>query len=302
MNIPKISVITVVYNGAKTIQRSIESVLGQTFTNLELLIIDGGSTDGTIDILKEINSDKVRWTSENDKGIYDAMNKGIQKASGEWIFFLGDDDHLYDSHVLESIFSNPGFENTDLIYGNIKSDAFKGLYDGEFNYEKLLNKNISHQSIFYHKNVFVKTGFYNLNFKTHADWDFNLRCFENKEIQIKYANVIVAEFGMGGVSSNYDLPFLRESLLPRKLAFLKLNMDSLTNIKQYDEWWRFLRNSGVRNINDFKNSGYDLPVPAVILSMVKWQNKLPETFLRKGLFSKITMFANYIVNINKVRN
>ena len=299
---PKISIIIVVFNGAKTIGRTIESVLGQTYKNLELLIIDGGSTDGTIEILENSKSDKLFFTSEPDKGIYDAMNKGIEKASGEWIFFLGDDDHFFNDNVLQSIFSNPGTENVDFVYGNVKSEYYKKLYDGKFDYEKLLQKNISHQAIFYRKNIFSKIGLYNLNYKTHADWDFNLRCFENEEIKIKFENSTVAEFGKGGVSSNYDVPFLRESLLPRKLEFLKSNKEGLQSIQSYDEWWRFLRNSGIRSSHDFQQSGYHSSVPDKILSMVKWQNKLPVNLLRNGLFSKIVMFANYIVNINKVHH
>jgi glycosyltransferase involved in cell wall biosynthesis len=298
---PKISVIVVVFNGVETLEKTIISVLRQTYNNVELLIIDGGSTDGTLDILKNNKSNNLFWVSEPDKGIYDAMNKGIQKALGDWIFFLGADDHFYNNQVLETIFSKSNYESMDLIYGNVKSDSYRGIYDGEFNFEKLLQKNISHQSIFYNKDIFRKIGFYNLKYKTHADWDFNLRCYENKEVKIKYIDTIIAEFGKGGVSSNYDLPFLKESLLPRKLSFLQSQKKALTRIKNYDEWWRFIRNTHIRNQNDFHQSGYT-SVPPIILSMVKWQNKIPENLLRKGIISKISMFANYIINIRKVRN
>ncbi|MEO6948418.1 MAG: glycosyltransferase family 2 protein [Ginsengibacter sp.] len=299
---PKISIITVVYNGANSIGKTIQSVLDQTYQNVELIIIDGGSTDGTIDILTKFNSDKIIWTSEPDQGIYDAMNKGIQKSSGDWIYFLGGDDQFYSDQVLESIFLKPFFEDVDFIYGNVKSDAFKGLYNGEFDYEKLLQKNISHQSIFYHRSIFITIGLYNLKYKTHADWDFNLRCYENRDINIKYLDAIIAIFAKGGVSSNYDLPFLRESLLPRKLEFLKSKKGALSTLKKYDEWWRFLRNSKIRSIADFKDSGYLFEVPDVILSMVYWQKRVPGNLLRYGIISKISMFANYITNINKSSN
>jgi glycosyltransferase involved in cell wall biosynthesis len=299
---PKVSIIVVVFNGAKTLAKTINSVLGQTYQNLELLIIDGGSTDGTLDILENNKSEKLFWTSEPDNGIYDAMNKGIQKATGDWIFFLGADDHFYNHQVLDTVFSKSNFENIDFVYGNVKSDSYKGIYDGEFNFEKILQKNISHQSIFHRRSLFDQVGFYNLKYKTHADWDFNLRCYENEHVSIKYTDVVIAEFGKGGVSSNYDLPFLKESLLPRKLEFLKSHTDSIIHLKNYDEWWRFIRNTRIRNQNDFHQSGYTSSVPAIILSMIKWQNELPQNLLKKGIFSKITMFANYIVNIRKIRN
>jgi glycosyltransferase involved in cell wall biosynthesis len=298
----KISVITVVFNAVKTLESTIDSVLAQTNKNYELIIIDGGSMDGTLEILKNKKAENLFWTSDPDKGIYDAMNKGIKKATGEWIIFLGADDKFYDQYVLENIFSESNHDGVDFIYGNVKSEAYKGLYDGEFNYEKLLKKNISHQSIFYRKSIFDTIGSYNLKYKTHADWDFNLRCFENKELQIKYVDTVIAEFGKGGLSSNYDIPFLRESLLPRKLNFLKANKQSIKTLKNYDEWWRFVRNAGIRNEKDLSASGCDSETPSIISSMIKWQNKIPQNLLQNGIFSKLSMFANYLVNFNKLRD
>ncbi len=299
---PKISIIIVVFNGAKTIEKTLESVLGQTWRNLELIVVDGGSTDDTLEILKKIENPVLSWTSEPDKGIYDAMNKGLQKATGDWIYFLGADDEFYDRKVLSSVFEEAHFENIDFIYGNVKSDAFKGIYDGVFNYNKLLIKNISHQAIFYHKSIFLKNGNFNLKYKSHADWDFNLRCFEIKDIRIKYVDRIIAQFGEGGVSSNYDLPFLRESLMPRKLKLLQTEKNSLHNLKNYDEWWRFIRNAKLKSEDDFIKSGYILPIPGVILSMVNRQNKLSQSMLEKGVFSKIFMFINYLFSYHKIRN
>ena len=297
----KISIIIVAFNAAKTLETSIQSILQQSYSNKELIVIDGGSTDGTLEILEKINQKGFFWISEPDKGIYDAMNKGIKKATGEWIFFLGADDYFYDNLVLEAVFTIPDIENIDFIYGNIKSDSYTGFYDGEFNFEKLLKKNISHQSIFYRKNIFDKTGFYNLKYKTHSDWDFNLRCYENEVINTKYVDLTIAVFGKGGVSSTYDLAFLRESLFPRKIEFLKTNKLILKDIKNYDEWWRFIRNAGFRTQNDFFEAGYNQDIPDVILAMVKWQNKIPNSFLRMGIISKTIMFISYLFNYYKIR-
>jgi glycosyltransferase involved in cell wall biosynthesis len=298
----KISVITVVFNAAKTFETTIKSVLAQTNKNHELIIVDGGSTDGTLEIFKNKNADRLLWISEPDKGIYDAMNKGIQKASGEWIIFLGADDKFYNQYVLENIFSTSTHDEIDFIYGNVKSEAYKGLYDGVFDYEKLLRKNISHQSIFYRKSIFDKIGTYNLNYKTHADWDFNLRCFENKELQIKYVDNIIAEFGKGGLSSQHDAPFLRESLLPRKIKFLKENISYLKNIRHYDEYWRVIRNAKIKSETDLKKYVKNVSLPAPVLSMIKYQHKISEHLLRNGIVSKLTMFANYLFNFNKLQD
>ncbi len=300
--LPKISIIIVVYNGAKTLESAMNSVFTQSYKNLELVIIDGGSADGTLDILKNNNSPYLKWISEPDKGIYDAMNKGMSIASGEWLYFLGADDELFDNKILENIFNAPNLANVEFLYGNIKIGDNKKSYDGEFDYEKLLKKNISHQAIFYHRNIFEKIGYYNTRFKTHADWDFNLRCFENNSIRKRYTHKIVAKFSRGGLSINYDIPFLRESLMPRKMDFLKTNKHIMYNLKNYDEYWRFIRNSGFRNENDFYDSGYRSKVPKVILSMLKWQNKLPESLLRNGVVSKISMFSNYLFYYHKIKN
>jgi glycosyltransferase involved in cell wall biosynthesis len=299
---PKISIIIVVYNGAKTLERAMNSAFEQTYKNIELIIIDGGSVDGTLEILKKNHSSNLKWISEPDKGIYDAMNKGVRISTGEWLYFLGADDEFYDNHLLESIFHESNLKNVEFLYGNVKRGDNKKLYDGEFDYQKLLKKNISHQAIFYNKNIFEKNGNYNVSYKTHADWDLNLGCFENKSISIKYIDKIIARFGTGGLSVNYDIPFLRESLMPRKMDFLKANKHSLYHLKNYDEWWRFIRNSGFRNEKDFHDSGYKTNVPAVILSTVKIQNRLPESLLRKGVFSKIFMFISYLFSYHKIRD
>jgi glycosyltransferase involved in cell wall biosynthesis len=291
---PKISVIIVVYNAANTVETAINSILEQTYKNTEVIVIDGGSVDGTLEILKKYKAANLRWISEPDKGIYDAMNKGIKFSSGEWLYFLGADDKLYGNKILEDIFKESDLHDAEFLYGNVKRGTHSKLYDGEFDYEKLLKKNISHQAVFYKTDIFLRSGSYNLRYRTHADWDVNLRCFENQTVKTKYIDKIIACFATGGASVNYDIPFLRECLMPRKIDFLKANPHILKNLKNYDEWWRFIRNSGLRNEKDFHNSGYKSKVPAVILSMVKWQNKLPESFLRNGVFSKISMFTNYL--------
>jgi glycosyltransferase involved in cell wall biosynthesis len=291
---PKISVIIVVYNAANTVETAINSILEQTYKNTEVIVIDGGSVDGTLEILKKYKAANLRWISEPDKGIYDAMNKGIKFSSGEWLYFLGADDKLYGNKILEDIFKESDLHDAEFLYGNVKRGTHSKLYDGEFDYEKLLKKNISHQAVFYKTDIFLRSGSYNLRYSTHADWDVNLRCFENQTVKTKYIDKIIACFATGGASVNYDIPFLRECLMPRKIDFLKANPHILKNLKNYDEWWRFIRNSGLRNEKDFHDSGYKSKVPAVILSMVKWQNKLPESFLRNGVFSKISMFTNYL--------
>ncbi len=116
---PKISVVTVCYNSAATLEQTMLSVLGQSYPDIEYIVIDGGSTDGTVDIIKKYADRLVHWVSEPDKGIYDAMNKGIAAATGSYINFMNSGDSFYDNRVVEAIFKD-GCDSADIIYGKTR--------------------------------------------------------------------------------------------------------------------------------------------------------------------------------------
>lgn len=116
---PKISVVTVTYNSAATLEETMLSVLNQTYSDVEYIIIDGGSTDGTVDIIKKYADRLAYWVSEPDKGIYDAMNKGVAIATGDYINFLNSGDIFYSDTTLLDVLTNKEFENADVIYGDI---------------------------------------------------------------------------------------------------------------------------------------------------------------------------------------
>lgn len=203
----KISIIIPTYNASKTLSSALESILKQSFSDYEILIIDGLSTDNTIDIAKSYNDKRIKINSERDNGIYDAMNKGIQLAKGEWIYFLGSDDRFYDSEVLEKVsqWFDQGF---DILYGNVIFSISQKLYDGKFSKLKLIEKNICHQAIFSKKSVFNKTGLFNIEYKALADWHFNMKWSSNPSIKNKYINQIIAYYYEDGFSfSNPDENF-----------------------------------------------------------------------------------------------
>jgi len=199
MTEPLISVITVTRNASKTLEKTILSVLHQNYKSVEYIIIDGASADGSINILQKFQS-SLTYVSEPDKGIYDAMNKGIGMAKGKWIYFLGSDDILYSPNILAQI-KDFLTDEQDFVYGNVIFEKSNRKYDGEFNKEKILTKNICHQAIFYKKTLFETFGLFNLNFKYVADYDFNLKIWANEEIKIKYINLIIAIFNESGFSS-----------------------------------------------------------------------------------------------------
>jgi glycosyltransferase involved in cell wall biosynthesis len=213
------SIVIPTFNSENTLYLSIDSVLKQTFADFEILIIDNLSVDSTITLAKGFNDHRIKIYSEKDLGIYDGMNKAIYLAKGNWLYFMGSDDRLYDREVLENI-SNVLKRNQELnaVYGNVVSSRFGGLYAGEFDSAKLYNQNICHQAIFLKKEVFRITGKFNLKYNFLADYDNNIKWFFSRRVRKKYIDIIVANYADGGYSSlNSDHVFLNDK---RKL-FLK---------------------------------------------------------------------------------
>ncbi|HEX4849989.1 MAG TPA: glycosyltransferase, partial [Puia sp.] len=166
---PLFTIIIPTYNSEKTIQNALNSVLTQSFTDFEILILDNLSNDSTEAIVQSNRErdPRIRLYAEKDNGIYFAMNKGISLAEGEWLYFLGSDDKLHQSSVLQRISENLKDSNCRIIYGNILGSH--GKYDGYFDYDKLLENNISHQAMFFHREVFDRVGVFNTKYRTHAD-------------------------------------------------------------------------------------------------------------------------------------
>lgn len=205
---PLISIVTVCLNSAEYLERAIQSVINQSYDNVEYIIIDGGSTDGTIDIIKKHEDFIDYWVSEPDKGLYDAMNKGANIAKGDWVNFLGSDDVMVNS--LSRII--PYLQNNNVIYyGDVYSQKKHVLYNGETSRYKLLFANICHQSMFYPKRVFDKYS-YNLEYPIWADYDLNLRCCGNKGFDFCYIPILVSIFNdLTGLNARYkDIKFIRD--------------------------------------------------------------------------------------------
>jgi glycosyltransferase involved in cell wall biosynthesis len=204
---PFLSVIIPTYNSEKTIERCLNSIISQTYQDFEICIIDGASRDSTIAKVSNfrVDCDRIRIISEKDKGTYDAMNKSIDIALGEWIYFLGSDDEMYDENVFADVFNSIPAKNCGMIYGNVRingdtSWAKDGqIYDGEFQVEQILARNICHQAIFYRKKIFDKLGKYNIRYPVCADWELNLRFFPSTNP--RYLDRIIANFYGGGISS-----------------------------------------------------------------------------------------------------
>lgn len=206
--LPLVSIITAVYNGNTTIEETIKSVINQNYPNFEYLVIDGGSTDRTVETLKIYDDAIDYWVSEPDKGVYDALNKGIDLAKGEWLYFLGADDQLFDKNVLQIFFSKP--HDTKLVYGNVLR-ASSGLYDGPSSRWKILYRNLCQQGTFYHRDLFIALEKFDPKYPILADWFFNLRAFAGKNTKPIFIDSIVALYSDAGMSTvNVDNAFFKD--------------------------------------------------------------------------------------------
>lgn len=207
---PLVSIVSVVLNGASTLERAIRSVVDQDLNDCEYIIIDGQSTDGSIDIIKKFESKLTFWISERDEGIYDAMNKAISYTRGKWVYFLGSDDQLLDGFKTAITFLQ---DEKTLYYCNVYRPALDKVYDGEFSLYKLACRNICHQSIFYPRFIWKKYS-YNLKYKILADYELNLRCFTDADVKLQFLPVTIAIFSdKGGVSPKIkDIEFEKDKM------------------------------------------------------------------------------------------
>lgn len=191
----KTSIIIVTYNAANDLQACLDSISNQSNPLLEVIVVDGGSQDGTVDILKKNNGKVTKWISEKDLGIYDAMNKGLKLITGEWVYFLGADDTLLPqfSEMLRAL------ENSNTIYyGSVMTRG--GKYLGHLTSYGQAKIGICHQAIIYPKIVFDKYSF-DLRYKISADHHLNMKCWSDKAFDIQFVDYIIANFNHTGISS-----------------------------------------------------------------------------------------------------
>ncbi|MDB5280352.1 MAG: PGL/p-HBAD biosynthesis glycosyltransferase [Ferruginibacter sp.] len=210
---PKLSIITINYNNGKGLHKTIESVIGQSFTDYEYILIDGGSADESKQIIEKYKDRFVYWIAEKDNGIYDAMNKGIDKATGEYTMFLNSGDYLPDKNVLLEFSKVSTATTADIFYGNILlEDADNEIKDHEYPSALSLDfwkiYTINHQAAFIKRSLFTEIGKYDMAYALAADYAFFLKCFIYGKL-FSHINKQLVYFKLDGVSgenkSQYQL-------------------------------------------------------------------------------------------------
>lgn len=201
----KITIASVVLNAKNNIEETIQSVINQTYKNIEYVIIDGESNDGTIDILKKYEHEIAKLLIEKDKGLYDAMNKALDLATGDYIIFMNSGDTFVTPYIIDGVV-NSLKNNNAVYYGNVillntkeKNASFFGGYFGK---HRLCFKNICHQAIFYPKSLY-KTHKYDLTYKIFADYMYNIS-LKAENVQFVYLKTIISFFELGGLSDIGD--------------------------------------------------------------------------------------------------
>ena len=200
----ELSVISINYNNVNGLKKTIDSVLQQTMSNIEFIIIDNESNDGSIELVKSYGSKITKFISEKDTGVYNAQNKGINLAKGKYLLFLNSGDFLCDKDVLQNVFNVKPSE--DIVYGNMRinwgnSSVSNGFMPDQITKEQMYKDTLWHPVSFIKRSLFEKHGTYNENYKLVADYDFFFKTIIKENASTRHVNVFIAEFSTDGLSS-----------------------------------------------------------------------------------------------------
>lgn len=255
----KITIITVNFNNLEGLKKTAESVLSQTYKDFEFIIVDGGSRDGSKEYIEEISDNVTLWVSEPDSGIYNAMNKGIKMAKGDYICFLNSGDIFFEGDTLaqaaEKIDGNIGIYYGDVFFDHARK---KRLIPApkKLAFPFLIANSINHQSTFIKRNLFDEVFYYNEDLKIIADWEFIIYAVCKKEISTQHLGMVVSIYDASGVSSIKEnqkaILADRQSVVNKHFPLFAFNIDEIETlqskrgkqfqyIKKYKVAYRFLK-------------------------------------------------------------
>lgn len=207
----KLSIITINYNNEVGLKRTIESVVQQSYKDFEFIVIDGGSNDSSVSLIKQHETSITIWVSEKDQGIYNALNKGIQKATGDYLLFLNSGDHLYSHDVLEK--NQFELDGTDLVCFDIHvlGQGFDQIntHPDTIRFSYLFEETFAHQSVFIKRSLFDQVGLYDESLKIVSDWKFFIHALATHHCSYKCVHNTLSVYYFDGISSTAQGTFTR---------------------------------------------------------------------------------------------
>ena len=233
---PLISVVTVVFNGAKHIEETIRAVSSQTYPNFEQIVIDGGSADGTLDVLRRWDDTIGYWMSEPDRGIYDAMNKGIAEVRDpeSYMLFANSGDSLYSNDALARVIEQGRGE--DMLYGRmlLADDTMSAVIGKRVELPDLAFQTLCHPATFVRRKIFDSVGMFDTRYSIAADYDHIVRCFA-APVSTRFVDVVVSRMRMGGLSEDQFMKSCRErkDVIRRRFAVVP-RMRGIAQVNLYD--------------------------------------------------------------------
>lgn len=255
----RLSIVTINWNNAEGLRKTLESVAAQTNRNFEHIIVDGGSTDGSVDVIKEYESSvkqsvtihqstiQVKWVSEKDKGIYNAMNKGIRMAKGEYLLFLNSGDALENAEVVENFYKAD--IKTDIATGIEKETNGHLIYpkkEEELSYSFFYDDTLMHQSTFIRRDAFERFGMYNEGNRIVSDWEWFFNAIMKRDASYEPLDFVVALFDGEGISNskrvlqshNEEREGVRQRIMPR----VRRDYSELKRLERVEKEYEYLKN------------------------------------------------------------
>jgi glycosyltransferase involved in cell wall biosynthesis len=232
----KISIITINYNNLNGLKRTFASVVSQTCHEFEYIIIDGGSTDGGVEFIKENEIYLSYWVSEPDNGIYSAMNKGWKKAKGEYCLFLNSGDYLFSNYVLQNLFKRIN-KNIDVLYGDLQfvynTHSRREIYPDKISIYNFVYSTVPHPSSLIRTSLLNDLGGYDESFNIISDWILFLRALIEKKIVFRKVDIIVTAFDMNGISNKKSNNDEKVAAFRKYFSYLEIDFEYFRELRYY---------------------------------------------------------------------
>lgn len=240
----RFSIITINYNNAIGLEKTIQSVISQNYSALEYILIDGNSSDGSKEILKKYESTVNHIVSEKDKGIYDAQNKGIKIATGDFLVFLNSGDCFTNNNVLKNVAESIANKNIKIAYGNTQLINRDGnitslVPPDELNLNFWYMNTLNHQAVFAHQSLFNEIGNFSINFRYASDFEFLFKAFKKHPSHFFHMDFFVCNYDNSGITSNKEIEDL---IISERIKILKSNTSFFEYIKMRNYYFKSISN------------------------------------------------------------